>query len=343
MLLFFIKRWFLLSLTSLILIGLGLGSNWPGTIKPIAESINPLVTTAAILFLMSFSLETRQLQAALRTPVPVILGAVLNIGLAPLLGIALMAPQGLIDFRFGLLAASCVPCTMAAASVWTRKAHGNDAISLLVTLVTNTASIVTIPFWLVVATTWFPLSETGSNSPLTVNGPLLDLGQTIKELFTGVLLPIILGQIARQPARLNAWAAKHKVGISVAAQILILAMVWTAAIKGGVRIAQTKLIISLSSVLLVWGSVIVVHLVTLYAGLYLAKGLRITRADQIAVAFAGSQKTLPVGLLISETLSRQAGLSFAVFPMLMYHASQLFLDTVIADKFVADEIAETTP
>lgn len=343
MLLFFLKRWFLLSLTSLIMIGLVLGCNWPGTIKPVADAMNPLVTTAAILFLMSFSLETRQLQAALRTPLPVALGAVLNIGLAPLLGIALMAPQGLIDFRFGLLAASCVPCTMAAASVWTRKAHGNDAISLLVTLVTNSASIITIPFWLVTATKWFPLSETGGSQQLSVNGPLLDLRQTVIELLVGVLLPIILGQLARQPARLNAWAGKHKVGISVAAQILILAMVWTAALKGGVRISQTQLVISLSSILLVWGSVIAVHLVTLYAGLYVARALRVTRADQIAVAFAGSQKTLPVGLLICETLSRQAGLSFAVFPMLMYHASQLFLDTMIADKFVADEIAKTIP
>lgn len=337
---FIVKRWFLLSLTGLILVGLLLGGNFPGLMKPIADAMNPLLTTASILFLMSFSLETKQLQAALRTPVPVILGAVLNIGLAPLLGAALMAPQQLPDFRYGLLVAACVPCTMAAASVWTRKAHGNDAISLLVTLVTNTASIITIPFWLMAATTWYPLAGPAGSANLTVAGPLLDMRQTVMELVVGVLLPILLGQISRQPSRVSAWATRHKVGISVLAQILILAMVWSAAIKGGVRISQTKLVISLWSLLLVWGSVIIVHIVTLYAGLWIARALRVTRADQIAVAFSGSQKTLPVGLLLSETLSRQAGLSFAVFPMLMYHASQLFLDTVIADKFVADENAD---
>jgi solute carrier family 10 (sodium/bile acid cotransporter), member 7 len=243
----------------------------------------------------------------------------------------------LIDFRYGLLVASCVPCTMAAASVWTRKAHGNDAISLLVTLVTNSASIITIPFWLALATAWFPFSRTADASSLVGEVALLDLRQTTIELLVGVLLPIILGQVARQPLRIGAWALRHKVGISVGAQILILVMVWTAAVKGGIRISQTKLVISLWSVLLVWGSVVVVHLATLYAGLFLCRLLGVSRADRIAVAFAGSQKTLPVGLLISETLSRQAGLSFAVFPMLMYHASQLFLDTLIADKFVADE------
>lgn len=337
MLQFFIKRWFLLSLSSLIVLGLLLGGNWPGTLKPIADAVNPLVTTASILFLMSFSLETRQLQMALRTPLPVFIGSVLNISLAPLLGMALMAPQGLVDFRYGLLVASCVPCTMAAASVWTRKAHGNDAISLLVTLVTNSISILTIPFWLTTAMICFPIPSTSGSATLVATVPLLDMRQTVIELVVGVLLPIIAGQLARQPQRLSVWATRHKVGISVAAQILILAMVGTAAIKGGARIAQSQLIISLSSVILVWASVIVVHLTTLYAGLYLSRALGIARADQIAVAFAGSQKTLPVGLLISETLSRQLGLSFAVFPMLMYHASQLFLDTVIADKFVADE------
>ena len=337
MLQFFVQRWFLLSLTSLIVLGIALGGTLPTVVKPIADSLNPLATTAAILFLMSFSLQTRQLQAALRTPLPVFLGAVLNIGLAPLLGAALMAPQGLIDFRYGLLVASCVPCTMAAASVWTRKAHGNDAISLLVTLVTNSASIITIPFWLALATAWVPFSRPAEASSLVAEVALLDLRQTTIELLVGVLLPIILGQVARQPLRIGAWALRHKVGISEGAQILILVMVWTAAVKGGIRISQTKLVISLWSVLLVWGSVVVVHLATLYAGLFLCRLLGVSRADRIAVAFAGSQKTLPVGLLISETLSRQAGLSFAVFPMLMYHASQLFLDTVIADKFVADE------
>lgn len=343
MLQFIAKRWFLMSLTGLIIVGLPLGGTLPSMFKPIADGMNPLVTTAAILFLMSFSLETRQLQAALRTPLPVCLGSILNIGLAPLLGVALMAPQTLVDFRYGLLVACCVPCTMAAASVWTRKAHGNDAISLLVTLVTNTASIVTIPCWLALATAWFPIPNNSSDSTaLVANIALLDLQQTTIELLAGVLLPIVLGQFARQPKRISEWALRHKIGISAAAQILILAMVWTAAVKGGVRISQTKLVITLSSVLLVWGSVIIVHLTTLYVGLAWCRVLRVPRADQIAVAFAGSQKTLPVGLLIAETLSRQAGLSFAVFPMLMYHASQLFLDTIIADKFVADETAQPT-
>ena len=36
--------------------------------------------------------------------------------------------------------------------------------------------------------------------------------------------------------------------------------------------------------------------------------------------------------------------AFAVFPMLMYHASQLFIDTAVADRLAqAHELADTTP
>lgn len=339
MLQFLQKRWFLICLTLLIAAGIALGGWYPLQVKPSAEAVNPLVTTALILFLMSFSLETRQLRAALRAPLPVGLGMILSIGLAPLLGLALMPVQGLVDFRYGLLVATAVPCTMAAASVWTRKAHGNDAISLLVTLTTNLASVATIPFWLSIATWAFPFAVSAADAG-TISlqtGGLLDLRRTVLELVGGVLVPIFLGQGCQQIKRFSTWGRLYKSQIGVASQVLILIMVWTASAKGGIRLSQTHVTISLASILLVWGSVIVVHLATLYAGLYSARGLGITRADQIAVAFAGSQKTLPVGLLVSEALSRQAGLSFAVFPMLMYHASQLFLDTLIVEQFLSEE------
>lgn len=337
MLPFLLKRWFLICLTGLIVLGILLGGSFPKEIRYTADAINPLVTTALILFLMSFSLETKQLQASLRAPLPVGLGAILNIGLAPLLGLALMPLQTLPDFRYGLLVASAVPCTMAAASVWTRKAHGNDAISLLVTLATNLGSVITIPFWLGLATYWMPLTAAIASQDVIQTETILDLRQTVFELIFGVLIPIFLGQGCRQLHRMSVWANQHKSQISAMSQVLILLMVWTAAAKGGVRLSQTELTISVSSVVLVWLSVILVHIATLYAGLYAAKGLGISRADQIAVAFAGSQKTLPVGLLVSEALSRQANLSFAVFPMLMYHASQLFLDTFVVDRFLAEE------
>ncbi|MDP7304159.1 MAG: bile acid:sodium symporter, partial [Pirellulaceae bacterium] len=49
--------------------------------------------------------------------------------------------------------------------------------------------------------------------------------------------------------------------------------------------------------------------------------------DQIAVAFASSQKTLMVGLLMAMSLQ------VSILPMVTYHVMQLLIDTLIADRF----------
>ncbi len=74
-------------------------------------------------------------------------------------------------------------------------------------------------------------------------------------------------------------------------------------------------------------AVCVVHVAMLWTGVTIAKLLRFSREDQIAVAFASSQKTLTVGLLVAMSLE------VSILPMVWYHVSQLFIDTLIADRF----------
>ena len=51
-------------------------------------------------------------------------------------------------------------------------------------------------------------------------------------------------------------------------------------------------------------------------------------AEQLAVAFAGSQKTLMVGLAIALPFG-----GLTVLPMLVFHIEQLLIDTLLADRF----------
>jgi len=59
----------------------------------------------------------------------------------------------------------------------------------------------------------------------------------------------------------------------------------------------------------------------------------LTPVDRIATVFAGSQKTLPVSLLIAAmpAVTGGASLPFVTFPILLFHAIQLVMDTTIAD------------
>ena len=69
-------------------------------------------------------------------------------------------------------------------------------------------------------------------------------------------------------------------------------------------------------------------LAALLVGFGLGRLAGMDRAEWIAVGLAGSQKTLMIGLHIAVTQD----LGLAVLPMVAYHAVQLLLDTVVADR-----------
>ena len=77
---------------------------------------------------------------------------------------------------------------------------------------------------------------------------------------------------------------------------------------------------------LMTAAVLCVHLTMLWTGIRLARWMRLSREDAIAVGFSGSQKTVPVGLEISA----QLGLN--PLPIVVYHVGQLLADTAIADR-----------
>lgn len=342
------KRWFLTSLALLIALGLTLGMTIPadgleallGRLGPVARqglSTYPRLSTALVLFLMAFSLETRQLTASFRSPGPVLWASLVNFGMIPLVAWGMMGWQQTADFTIGLMIAATTPSTIAAGSVWTRKAKGNDAVSLMVTILTNGTCFAVTPFWLKLTT--------GSNVQL-------DSGYLVTRLLIAVLIPMLLGQVLRQFARPSQFATRHKTPIGVAAQILILSIVFYAACKAGTRLAENGSTPGLGAVTLVWGTCIVLHLGAMFVSIQGGRLWGFSRPDLAAIAFSGSQKTLPIGILLAtdptmfgdpNLLGPSRGIPFAVFPILMYHASQLFIDTVVADRLAAQSRQETQP
>jgi solute carrier family 10 (sodium/bile acid cotransporter), member 7 len=331
------KRWFLVSLAVLIPSGLliGMQPSLAPHIGLLKSALPPRAVTAIVLFLMSLSLNSRQLGESLRSPGPVLWAATVNYGFIPLAALGIMSFQLVKDFQFGLIIAAVVPCTMAAASVWTRKAKGNDAVSLLVTVTTNGLCFLITPFWLYMAT----------RSSVSSEGWVAML---VWRLVLAVLIPAFIGQLLRLSSRVAAFADGNKTVIGVVAQSCILVIVLTAACDAGSRLNGDAGSPTLLAVLLVWGSCVALHLAAMAVGVTGGRLFRFRREDIVAVAFSSSQKTLPIGVLLAtdpEMLGNpDLGIPFAVFPILMYHASQLFIDTVIADRFAEKAAAtEKTP
>ena len=325
---FFRKRWFLFTL----LLVLAIGVVFAEPLKRLPEAEFPLLPAgrdgepaismrlrslivAVVLFLMALPLEASAMWRSLRRPWPPLLAVAVNFGLLPLF--AWGVSQGLEpDLAAGLLVAATTPCTLASASVWTRRAGGNDAVSILVTIITNLICFVVTPLWL--------LLMTGQS----VSSPELSLGWMTTKLGLLVLLPMFLAQLLRLSRPLANWASGQKTALSVLAQCGILSMVFLGAIHVGLRLHDPSSgALGLWEVIAMLVAVCVVHVTMLWTGVGIARLLRFSWEDQVAVAFAGSQKTLTVGLLVAMALQ------VSILPMVWYHVSQLFIDTLIADRF----------
>ena len=313
------QRWFLSML--LILIPAGLLIGWMAAAEQVQRAVSFLparVVTATVLFLMAFSLNSSALKSSLRRPGPVLWASWVNLGLVPLAAIVLMKLQTIRDYQIGLMIAASVPCTMASCSVWTRKAGGNDAVSLLVTMLTNGVCFLVTPFWIIIAT--------------RIN---VDLGfdAMVSRLAMAVLVPCLVGQLLRLSKPAADFAIRNKTPFGVIAQSLILVMVFAASCRAGSRLQLNDAPPGVGATVFVLSSCIALHLGAMLIGVVGARMFGVCAADRKAIAFASSQKTLPVGVLLAEIFSRTAGVPFVVFPMLMYHASQLFIDTAIADRY----------
>jgi sodium/bile acid cotransporter 7 len=317
------REWFLTSLTVLILLGLGLGrGGWGPVVSPWAARIDPRVTTAVVLFLMSVSLDSAALGRSLRTPGPVVIACLLCYGLLPLLAWGLSGLQGHPDLALGLMIAASVPSTLASASVMTRRAGGNDAVSLLATLITNATCVVVTPLWLV--------ATTGTSVQF-------DVPAMMQSLLFAALLPTVLGQAVRRIPGVRLTIDRHKPAISAIAQLFIELIVLTAALRAGIAWRELALAPSASTPLtlgaFLWMGLgaAALHLVVWWIGWKLTTRLGWSEADAVGVSFSGSQKTLPVGLLVAtDPATFGTSHPFAIFPMLVFHIGQLFFDSALA-------------
>jgi sodium/bile acid cotransporter 7 len=324
----FSRQWFLPALVISLAIGFGLG-DW---VRPISEiALVRSLITSSVLFLMGLTLNADSIARSIRSPGPALLGIGVNTFLVPLVALPslwLLPPE----LAGGLIVTTLVPSTLASAAVWTRKAGGDDATAMIVSVVTNLACFLVAPLglWLILGR----LTEISAR-------------EQIVSLAVWVVLPMILGQMVRR-LFLASWAAKQQVMLSTLAQCGILVMVCFGSVASADRMrapdsaasqpdVQPDFTVeteptsrtSMGPVVILWvtGLAISVHLISFAIAVVVSRRLGHRRPLQIAVGIAGSQKTLMVGLQIAL----DCGVS--VLPMIIYHVSQLMVDTAIVQHW----------
>jgi sodium/bile acid cotransporter 7 len=301
-----------------LILSVGLALITPTPLDAATERLQPPVVIACALFLMAWTMPSRSLGQELRRPWAALWAMAISYGFLPSAAwlIGIQAPA---DVRIGLLLAASVPCTLASCVLWTRLAGGNEATALLTVLGCTLSSWFLTTFWL--ATT------TGARVEIPVAEMMLDLATTL-------IIPVALGQGLRLSAAVAGFADRHKKPLGVASQLLILAIVLKAAAAVGLKIRE-RADYGIDVFLLGAGLAFGLHLLALYVGLWSSSAWGIDRPRALAVAFAGSQKTLPVSLFLFNKYF-MTDFPLAVVPLLCFHVGQLLLDTLIAERMKRD-------
>ncbi len=311
---FLLRHWFLLALIALLAIGFLCAQ----ALKTFADDFPTKALVATVLFLMSWTLDSAKFGKAIGRPKAATLGVAVNMIIVPLLawGVSRFLPSPL---DVGMILAAAVPCTLASAAVWTRRAAGNDAVALVVTMVTNFACFVTTPLTLLY------LSGADVRGATALQG-------LVFQLFVIAVLPMLAGQLVRLIPTTAEFATENKTAVSVVAQLGILTMVLIGAARAGAKLASPgALSFTYADILLMLAAVCIVHVAALYGGFALGRAAGLPREDWIAVGIAGSQKTLMIGLVMALALD----LGIGMLPMIGYHAVQLIIDTIVADRLAA--------
>lgn len=228
----------------------------------------------------------------------------------------------------GIFALAVLPTTVSSCIVFTGNAGGNTVASVFNAALANTAGIFLSPFLLSLL-----LSSSGRALPAA------QLFSTLQGLAVNMLLPIVLGQLARLWIR--NWVTTNRKRLSVASNVLILIIVVFAFARTGANPAFARYAPQLLWPLLY---LMASHLVLLALTAGAGRLLRLDRPDRISALFVAPQKTLALGApLLTIFFQGQDILGVALLPLVIYHPWQLFVAGVLVSRLQLAAPPQTTP
>ncbi|WP_411122225.1 bile acid:sodium symporter family protein [Streptomyces sp. x-19] len=244
----------------------------------------------------------------------------------PVLGLAarglvpLVLPPALYT---GLLFLCLVPSTVQSSIAFTSIARGNVAAAICAGSFSSIVGIVITPLL----------------AGLVLHG---DGGgfsaHSLVSIVCQLLLPFLAGQALRR--WVGGFLTRHKKVLGYVDRGSILLVVYAAFSAGMVQGIWHQ--VSPLRLLCLVGVEAVLLAVMLTLTSYGARKLGFSRADRIAITFAGSKKSLAAGLPMASVLfGAQAGL--AVLPLMLFHQMQLMVCAVLAKRYAAQADADGRP
>ncbi|MES1908288.1 MAG: hypothetical protein MHM6MM_001248 [Cercozoa sp. M6MM] len=308
---------------------------WPG--EWVSDN-TPAVTICIILifFLQGAKLRTSEIKTALRSRITIVLGIVMILFVTPWMAPVMLEVPLDDSLMLGLAIFANMPTTISSGAVLTAHAQGNVALALAFSVLTNLASVVTVPF---------VLAASANASSVDIDAGAL----TVKLVLT-VLVPVVCGKLLTsfvEPAA--QFMQTYAKPLKLLSNIALISIPWqkisTSAdsfgdVSAGDFVGALFLGAAMHVVYLIVNSTAARLLIPLSCTSSRAENWQWNPESKAFVILA-SQKTLSIALVVVSLLEDEQdnnkddskdtiNFGIASVSMIMAHMTQIVIDAVVA-------------
>lgn len=224
----------------------------------------------------------------------------------------------------GIIIACSTPTTIASNVLMTKQSGGNEAAALVNAVIGNTIGVFISPLLI------FAYLKISSSGSVQYKSIFLKLGLT-------VLVPLAVGQLIRFAFPNTVKKIQEYVNFSYINSAMLLLLVWSVFCDS--FLSGTFQTISPSDTAIVAFIDLILFLFFSGCAYTIARCLGFRREDMIAIVMCGATKTVALGIpLISVIFNGDPNIGILSIPLLMYHALQLIIGSILVVLFVAKKV-----
>lgn len=308
------RQWFLVGLA--VIFGAVVFDS-TGTLAGLGGHLKALHGSSAmivIIFLFSgLIIETHQIRAGIKDGLATAASLFMIVLAAPALALCLSNIPLETGIVLGLFLVSVMPTTLSSGVVLTGKAGGNMAHALFVTIVSNLLAIVSIPLILP-----FLIRSLELSFDLAI-----DRQRIFFKLVLFVLFPLVTGLVIKRNFSGITPSRKRLLGILNQCCVLVIVYMSLSGARGILVSADSGLYFILP---LVAGF----HVILFCLCFLTSRVLGIDKGKRESVLFMGSQKTLPLAVMLQMACFPEY--PSALLVCVIHHITHLMIDGYIATR-----------